>query len=191
MYYFAVMYQKEIPVILVVQFLKWSKLHRKHVNRVIYLYDKKSTTIDVCVCIYIYNKTIHRSNMGLCTSVSSLLPYYHQGSNQKDFFFFVPWFLTHEKQSAFCSRSKRAESDARGQINYPRQPFPLSSPSDTPEKSGPYQRQKGPSASQVSYFPPFYFTVTFHCSFSFPQLLSLYPISLYPFHPSFLYSLDL
>lgn len=88
------------------------------------------------------------------------------------------WFSTHEKHSSLLSRSKRAESDARGQINYPRQPFPLSSPSDTPEKSGPYQRLKGPSASQAGYFPPFCFTVTFHCSFSFPQLLSLYPVIL-------------
>lgn len=45
---------------------------------------------------------------------------------------------------------------------------------------------EGPSASQASYFPPFYFTVTFHCSLSFPQ-----PLSLYPFHPSFLCSLNL
>lgn len=96
--------------------------------------------------------------------------------------FFLPWLLTNEKHSSFLSRSKRAESDARGQINYPNQPFPLSSPSDTPEKSGPYQRLKGPSASQASYFLPFYFTVTFHCSFSFPQPLSFYPISLCPFH---------
>lgn len=99
----------------------------------------------------------------------------------------VPFF-THEKHSSFLIRSKGAAPDARGQINYPRRPFPLSSPPDTTEKSGPYQRPKGPSASQPSYFPPFYFTLTFHCSFSFPRLLSLSPISLYPFHAIFLHS---
>lgn len=135
--------------------------------------------------------------MGLWTSVGLLLPNYHQGSKQKtQISFSVPWFLTHEKHSSFLSRSKRAESNARGQINYPRQPFPLSSASDTPEKSGPYQRLQGPSASQASHFPPFYFTITLQFSFSFPKLLSLYPVSLYPvsldpFSPSFPCSFNL
>lgn len=130
--------------------------------------------------------------MGLCTFVGLLLTNYHQGSKQKtQISFSVPWFLTHEKHSFFLSRSKRAESSARGQINYLRQPFPLSSASDTPEKSGPYQRLQGPSASQASHFPPFYFTITFQFSFSFPKLLSLYPVSLYPFSPSFPCSFNL
>lgn len=94
------------------------------------------------------------------------------------FFTFCSLVLTHGKHSSFLSRSKRSESDARGQINYPRQPFPLSSPSDTPEKSGPYQRLKGPSASQANYFPPFYFTLPSTAHFLFP---SYYPFSVFNF----------
>lgn len=63
----------------------------------------------------------------------------------------------------------------RGPDQLSRQPFSLSSPSDTPQKSGHYQRLKKAVL--------FYFTVNFHYSL-FPQLLTLYSIWHYPFHLS-------
>ena len=87
-------------------------------------------------------------------------------------FFFVPWFLTHEKHSSFLRRSKRAESGAGGRINYPGQAFPLSSLSDTPDKSGPYQRPKGPSASQAIFL-----------RFTLPSTAHFLSPSYYPFTP--------
>lgn len=87
------------------------------------------------------------------------------------FFLFenCPWWLTHKKILPSLA-VQRAKTDARGQINYPKQPFPLSSPSDTPEKSGPYQRPKGPTVGMLFSF----ILLTFHL-FPFPQLLSPTP----------------
>lgn len=89
-----------------------------------------------------------------------------------------PNFYPMRTNSFFHSRSKGAESDARGQINYPRQPFPPSIRSDSQVKSGRYQRLKRPSASKASYLPPFHFTDTFHCTFLFSSYV---PFTLFYF----------
>lgn len=76
-------------------------------------------------------------------------------------------------------RSKRADSDARGRINYPRQLFPLSS-SDGGEKSGPYQRLKELSASQAIYIH-FTLPLPLNALFVSRRLVSLYPHLLHLF----------
>lgn len=111
-------------------------------------------------------------SLHICQFSSSMLSS-RLWTNNTDFFFcsliFNPW-------ETFFLPPQIKEGWVRRRINYPGQPFPLSSLSDTPDKSGPYQMPKGPSASQAIFLR---FTLLLPSTAHF-LFLSYYPFT--PFH---------
>lgn len=67
------------------------------------------------------------------------------------------------------SSLKGVKSDARGHINYPKQPFPLSSPSDTPENLGPIKGQRDHQPAKQAIF--LHFTYLPLLIFLFPTII--------------------